>query len=503
MKQGDTKQKILDKALALFSSRGYDAVSVGEIAQAVGIKAPSLYNYFPSKQAIFDALVESVAAQYTRDTDQISIHVQNAPQDIPVSTAITEDALYEKVRQIFEYSLHNETIRRFRRMMTIEQFRSPELSRLYTERYITPELKQYEDQRISAKERASQIERALWDELVTYMHGWVEVLLAAAHAAAALDVLLGFARHAFEMRWTRPQLMSAPGIDITGARHPVVEKMIDGYIPNNCSLVPGRRLLIITGPNMGGKSTYMRSVALIVLLAYAGSFVPAAASQIGPVDKILTRIGASDDLARGRSTFMVEMTEAASILMQATEESLVLMDEIGRGTSTFDGLSLAGAIAEELAEGTRSWTLFATHYFELTQLAQKCREAVNVHVSAENTSKGIVFLHDVKDGPASQSYGIAVASLAGIPARVIRRAKALLKKLEERAKEDTGPQLDLFAAATEGADTEEDFTEEMPAVDPAVTAFVDEVAAIDIDSLSPRDAMNKLYELTEKAKSLG
>lgn len=372
-----------------------------------------------------------------------------------------------------------------------------------TERYITPELKQYEDQRISAKERASQIERALWDELVTYMHGWVEVLLAAAHAAAALDVLLGFARHAFEMRWTRPQLMSAPGIDITGARHPVVEKMIDGYIPNNCSLVPGRRLLIITGPNMGGKSTYMRSVALIVLLAYAGSFVPAAASQIGPVDKILTRIGASDDLARGRSTFMVEMTEAASILMQATEESLVLMDEIGRGTSTFDGLSLAGAIAEELAEGTRSWTLFATHYFELTQLAQKCREAVNVHVSAENTSKGIVFLHDVKDGPASQSYGIAVASLAGIPARVIRRAKALLKKLEERAKEDTGPQLDLFAAATEGADTEEDFTEEMSAVDPAVTAFVDEVAAIDIDSLSPRDAMNKLYELTEKAKSLG
>lgn len=335
------------------------------------------------------------------------------------------------------------------------------------------------------------------------MHGWVEVLLAAAHAAAALDVLLGFARHAFEMRWTRPQLMSAPGIDITGARHPVVEKMIDGYIPNNCSLVPGRRLLIITGPNMGGKSTYMRSVALIVLLAYAGSFVPAAASQIGPVDKILTRIGASDDLARGRSTFMVEMTEAASILMQATEESLVLMDEIGRGTSTFDGLSLAGAIAEELAEGTRSWTLFATHYFELTQLAQKCREAVNVHVSAENTSKGIVFLHDVKDGPASQSYGIAVASLAGIPARVIRRAKALLKKLEERAKEDTGPQLDLFAAATEGADAEEDFTEEMPAVDPAVTAFVDEVAAIDIDSLSPRDAMNKLYELTEKAKSLG
>lgn len=211
----------------------------------------------------------------------------------------------------------------------------------------------------------------------------------------------------------------------------MVETTIESYVPSDCRLGDGRRCLIITGPNMGGKSTYMRAVALITLLAWAGSFVPADSVTIGPVDRIHTRIGASDDLARGRSTFMVEMTEAAAILHQATDRSLVLMDEIGRGTATFDGLSLAGSIAQELVETTRSLTLFATHYFELTQLAANLKEAANVHVSAAQTRSKIVFLHEIEDGPASRSYGIAVAQLAGVPTPVVRRARRHARQARE------------------------------------------------------------------------
>ncbi len=370
------------------------------------------------------------------------------------------------------------------------------------ERFITPELKDYEDRAFSAKERCTQIEKRLWDELVDYLGGWVETILAASRAAAALDVLASFARHAFDMRWIKPEMTEKPGLSMEGARHPVVEKMITDFIPNDCRLVPGRRLLIITGPNMGGKSTYMRSVALIALLAYVGSFVPATAAEIGPVDRILTRIGASDDLARGRSTFMVEMTEAASILRQATDESLVLMDEIGRGTSTFDGLSLASAIAEELATSARSWTLFATHYFELTQLQATNPEVVNVHVSAKNDASGIVFLHDVKEGPASQSYGIAVARLAGVPDRVIRRAKRLLARLEEQRTVTASAQPDLFNSP---APVSEPAPEPAAPADPRLeesAQLAQSLAALDADDLTPREALKKLYELKDAAHAI-
>lgn len=367
------------------------------------------------------------------------------------------------------------------------------------ERFITPELKEYEDKALSAKERAAQLERSLWEELLNKLADWVAPLMDCAKAAAQSDVLAAFARHAVQSRWNRPQLTERPGIEITAGRHPVVEHMIEQYVPNDCRLVPGRRLLVITGPNMGGKSTYMRSVALITLLAYAGSFVPAKAARLGPVDKILTRIGASDDLARGRSTFMVEMTEAAAILHQATSESLVLMDEIGRGTSTFDGLSLAAAIAHELAQGSRSWTLFATHYFELTQLSSELPEVVNVHVSADQTSTGVVFLHDVKEGPASQSYGIAVAGLAGVPARVIRRARSMLQKLEDRAVAQ-GPQLDLFANADYAGASEEPVREDLMSEEAA--SLIDSLRELDVDSLSPREALRLLYEIKTKAEKI-
>ena len=242
---------------------------------------------------------------------------------------------------------------------------------------------------------------------------------------------------------------------------------------------------------MGGKSTYMRSVALIVLLAYIGSFVPAQAARIGPVDRILTRIGASDDLARGRSTFMVEMTEAAAILHQATDKSLVLMDEIGRGTSTFDGLSLAGAIAQDLALSKKSLTLFATHYFELTKLAQIAPEVANVHVAAVENKSRIVFLHEVKDGPANQSYGIAVAQLAGVPNPVIRRARHMLKELEERAQ--ANEQLDLFSDLPAIA--------EVPEIEASLSdVLCEEISEIEVDALTPRQALELIYELKDKAK---
>jgi DNA mismatch repair protein MutS len=320
----------------------------------------------------------------------------------------------------------------------------------------------------------------------------VAALQRCADALASVDALLALAAHARAARWVRPEFVDLPSIELRAARHAVVEREIETYVPNDCTLGPGRRLLVITGPNMGGKSTYMRSVALIVLLACAGSFVPAAAARIGPVDRILTRIGAADDLARGRSTFMVEMTEAAAILHSATEQSLVLMDEIGRGTSTFDGMALAAAIARELVERNRCLTLFATHYFELTQLADQHPEIANVHVAAAESGGKVVFLHEVRDGPANQSYGLAVAQLAGVPGVVVRRARSLLTQLEERAL-GTRPQLDLFVA-----------TPETPA--PVVEAgdpLRERLQALDLDAMSPREAHQLLDELQRLARPEG
>jgi DNA mismatch repair protein MutS len=372
------------------------------------------------------------------------------------------------------------------------------------ERYITPELKAFEDKALSARERALALERQLYEALLESLAPTVAAWQRAGRAAAQLDVLAAFAGRAHALRWVRPRFVAAPGIEIRAGRHPVVEAGVEQYTPNDCVMRENRRLLLLTGPNMGGKSTYMRSVALIALLACCGSFVPADACEIGPVDRIFTRVGASDDLAGGRSTFMVEMTEAASILHAATERSLVLMDEIGRGTSTFDGLALAHAIAARLLSHNRSLTLFATHYFELTQLAATHPQAVNLHLAAAEHRGGIVFLHEVRDGPASRSYGLQVARLAGLPPAVIRAASQLLGELETRARAHDD-QLDLFAIPQGLAPDLARLVEQGPgaaaqapirggAPGRAMQALA-RLREIDPDALSAREALELLYEL--------
>ncbi|GAB6068559.1 DNA mismatch repair protein MutS [Methylothermus subterraneus] len=345
----------------------------------------------------------------------------------------------------------------------------------HAERFLTPELKAFEEQVLSARERALALEKALYEALLEELTPKVSAIQARAEALAELDVLADFAERAVSCRWTRPVLTETPGICIRGGRHPVVESQVEHFVPNDLELTPSRRMLIVTGPNMGGKSTYMRQTALIALLAHLGSFVPAEQATLGPIDRIFTRIGASDDLASGRSTFMVEMSETACILHNATAHSLVLVDEIGRGTSTFDGLSLAWAVAEFLARQNRALTLFATHYFELTALAEVLPEVANVHLEAAEYGDQIVFLHAVRDGPASQSYGLKVAALAGIPKEVIARARAKLKELEDRS--PLPAQLDLFAAST----SESRLRARLEQIDP--------------DDLTPRQALAILYEL--------
>jgi len=351
------------------------------------------------------------------------------------------------------------------------------------ERYITPELKTFEDKALSASERALALEKSLWDALLTELAAEVAALQKIARALAQLDVLTAFSRTARLRGYTRPRFVAEPCVDIEGGRHPVVEESIEQFIANDTRLSPARRFLLITGPNMGGKSTYMRQVALITLMAHVGSFVPARAATLGPIDQIFTRIGAADDLAGGRSTFMVEMTESAAILHNATRESLVLMDEVGRGTSTFDGLALAWAIARHLVEKNRALALFATHYFELTRLALEYREVANVHLDAVEHKDSIVFLHAVEEGPASQSYGLQVAGLAGVPKSVVRQAKRTLEELEQAAIE-RGGQSDLFAGARPAATPE-------PATDPLREAVLE----LRPDELSPREALELLYRL--------
>ena len=354
------------------------------------------------------------------------------------------------------------------------------------ERYITPELKSFEDKALSANERALALEKQLWDELLGALAIHIPVLQRIARAIAELDGLTAFATAALRHDYRRPEFCNEAAIEIEGGRHPVVERQIDSFIANDTRLSPARRMLLITGPNMGGKSTYMRQAALIVLLAHCGSFVPAARCRLGPVDAIYTRIGASDDLASGRSTFMVEMTEAAAILNGATEKSLVLMDEIGRGTSTFDGVALAFAIARHLIEKNRAWTLFSTHYFELTRLAQDYPVCANVHLDAIEHGHKIVFLHAVEEGPASQSYGVQVAALAGMPSAVVREARRRLTLLENREVGSLA-QPDLFASAP-------------PLPEPPHPAL-DALRDVNCDDLSPREALEKLYQLHKLAKS--
>ena len=365
------------------------------------------------------------------------------------------------------------------------------------ERYITPELKAFEDKALSANERALALEKRLYEELLEALTAHIAALQRIARALAQLDGLCAFATAARRYDYCRPEFVEHPCLEIRGGRHPVVERQVDSFIANDLDLNPNRRMLIVTGPNMGGKSTYMRQTALIVLLAHCGSWVPAAACRLGPIDAIHTRIGASDDLASGRSTFMVEMTEAAAILNGATDKSLVLMDEIGRGTSTFDGLALAFAIARHLVEKTRAWTLFATHYFELTQLAADHAECANVHLGAVEHGKTVVFMHAVEPGPASQSYGIHVAALAGIPPAVLREAKRRLVELEQRAVA-AAPQPDLFSAVPMLAQAG-DAVLPAPTFEPEEHPAIAALQTLDPDELSPREALDRLYALKRLA----
>ncbi|HTR59551.1 MAG TPA: DNA mismatch repair protein MutS [Casimicrobiaceae bacterium] len=351
------------------------------------------------------------------------------------------------------------------------------------ERYITPELRAFEDKALSAEERALAREKTLFDALLRELSPAIPALQDAALALATLDLLAAHAEQAQGLGWSQPKFRESPGLSIQAGRHPVVETQVEHFIPNDLALDPSRRLLIVTGPNMGGKSTYMRQAAVIALLACCGLYVPARAAEIGPLDAVYTRIGAADDLAGGRSTFMVEMTEAAHILNRATPESLVLIDEIGRGTSTFDGLALAWAIARDLALKNRSLTLFATHYFELTALPSEMEGCANVHFDAVEHKDGIVFLHEVAEGPANKSYGLQVARLAGVPAEAVRQARSYLARLDRfSARRDAHG--DLFASG-----------DSPPAASPAESALREKLAALDPDALSPREAQAALYEL--------
>jgi DNA mismatch repair protein MutS len=357
------------------------------------------------------------------------------------------------------------------------------------ERYITPELKSWEDKVLSAQDRSLAREKWLFEQLLEQLTSQVKQLAQCATACAELDTLVSLAHHAQHHQWVAPTLLEHSAIEITLGRHPVVERAIERFTPNSCSLNAHRALLVITGPNMGGKSTYMRQVALIALLARVGSFVPAQSASIGPLDRIFTRIGAADDLAGGRSTFMMEMIEAAAILASSSAQSLVLMDEIGRGTSTYDGLALAWSIAQRLVTHNRALTLFATHYFEITRMPSEQANTANVHLAAAESPSGIVFLHEVKDGPASRSYGIQVAQRAGIPQAVIRHATRELERLE--AQGAPTPQLGLFGEVVDAEAQAAAATE----ISEAQEALQQALASLDPDTLSPREALEALYQL--------
>ncbi|PSJ80997.1 DNA mismatch repair protein MutS [Neisseria iguanae] len=362
------------------------------------------------------------------------------------------------------------------------------------ERFITPELKSFEDKVLTAQDQALALEKQLFDTLLKDIQTALPQLQKAAKAAAALDVLATFAALAQTRGFVCPEFADYPVLEIDGGRHPVVEEQVRHFTPNHTRFDHKHRLMLLTGPNMGGKSTYMRQVALITLLAHTGSFVPAQSTKIGPIDRIFTRIGASDDLASNRSTFMVEMSETAYILHHATEQSLVLMDEVGRGTSTFDGLALAQAIAEHLLQKNKSFSLFATHYFELTRLPEAHAHAVNMHLSALEQGQDIVFLHEIQPGPASKSYGIAVAKLAGLPARALKTAQQHLSDLETQAAA-AQPQMDIFQVMPSEHDDVRHDEEHANKPSENTTELLKALAETNPDNLSPREALDALYRL--------
>ena len=337
---------------------------------------------------------------------------------------------------------------------------------------------------LSANERALAREKMLYERVLDELAPYIVTLQTNSGAVASLDVLCCFAERATALNYVAPEYTTEAGLQIVNGRHPVVENITQPFVANDVTLNPYRQLLLITGPNMGGKSTFMRQTALIVLLAHCGCYVPASSAKIGEIDRIMTRIGASDDLAGGRSTFMVEMTETANILHNATDKSLVLLDEIGRGTSTFDGLSLAWAVAKQLLEKNRSFTLFATHYFELTRLVDEFKQAANVHLDAVEHGSNIVFMHKVEEGAANQSYGLQVAQLAGIPKSVVASAKRKLVQLENNQIAQHSHQPDMFSTA---------FVEAPALVHPLVA----ELETIQPDDLTPKQALELLYKLKQ------
>ena len=429
-----------------------------------------------------------IATGYDSELDELRGLSQNADQfllDLETrekeSTGINLKVAYNRVHGFYiEVSkLHSEKVpERYIRRQTLKA----------VERYITPELKSFEDKVLSARERSLAREKQLYEALLVSLSTYCSQLQQIATSLAQLDVLVSFAICAEQFNWSKPDLTKENLLQINAGRHPVVEQVqSDPFIANDVFFDTEKRVLMITGPNMGGKSTYMRQTALIVILACMGSYVPAQQAIIGPIDQVFTRIGASDDLSSGRSTFMVEMTEAANILNNATASSLVLMDEIGRGTSTFDGLSLAWACAQQLAAETRAMTLFATHYFELTQLSELHDSLVNVHLDAIEHGEKIIFMHQVKPGAASQSYGLQVARLAGIPNDIIKQARLKLQELEQQNLQQH-PQFDLFAIAPSAASQPE----------PQTHPVIDELELLDIDNLTARQALDLLYSLKEK-----
>lgn len=355
----------------------------------------------------------------------------------------------------------------------------------HAERFITPELKAFEDQALSAQARSLAREQQLYDALIDTLQPFVAPLQSLAAALAELDVLQALAERAAALNWNAPEFSDGATFEIRAGRHPIVEAQVDSFVANDCVLDDAHRLMILTGPNMGGKSTFMRQVAVITLLAYCGSYVPATRCVLPPIDRIFTRIGAADDLARGRSTFMVEMAEAAQIAHHANAQSLVLLDEIGRGTSTFDGLAIAYALARALLEKNRCYTLFATHYFELTRLAEEHSGVINMHLDAVEHRDALIFLHALEAGPANQSFGIKVAALAGMPKPIIEAAKKKLAELEQPPA--TTPQLDLFAAPASRTEV-------------GLEKLRSEIEALDPDSLTPRDALAALYRLKNLLK---
>ncbi|NKB97538.1 MAG: DNA mismatch repair protein MutS [Pseudomonadales bacterium] len=481
--------------------------AIGNLQTDVADMAETLSDFDDAATLLRTALVSEppalirdggfIAAGYSQELDELKALTQNSADWLADLEQTERDRTGISTLKVGYNRVHGyfiETSKSAADAIPLEYVRRQTLKN--AERYITPELKTFEEKALSAQSRSLQLEKSLYEDILTTLQAELARLREMINTLATIDVLCTFAERAYTLGLTPPKLRAEPGIHIEAGWHPVVKAASsDPFICNDTVFAAERRMLVVTGPNMGGKSTFMRQTAVIALLAYCGSYVPAAHAELGPIDQIFTRIGAADDLAGGRSTFMVEMTETAYILHNATDRSLVLLDEIGRGTSTFDGLALAWATAERLAQ-IGAMSLFATHYFEMTSLPDLLENVANVHLSATEHRGDIVFLFRVEPGPASQSYGIQVAKLAGVPGEVLQAARQRLQTYEQQSFSPL--QADLFAAGTTPSRSPLSATIEENITHP----IIEELAQIDIDSLSPRDALQLLYEIRDRAREI-